>query len=154
MATSLEKLRQEVEGPPRDVGPRLRLGEALMERGRRVEEAASELLLASRMDPGSPHIALVAIDALLRAERARDAALHLSAYVRTQTATTRIAPAEQWLLEHLLGHPDRFVRCHTARAIGHLKFAACLDVLERACQDPDGAVRLAAIGSLRILRAH
>lgn len=152
-STSREELELEVAAAPGEVGPRLRLGALLLEEGE-VEDAASHLQLAARLDPRNPHLALMALDALVRADRAKDGALLLSSHVKVQPVETRVAEQELELLEELLCHPQSFVRCHTARAVGRLRIVQCLEALEQTCQDSDGAVRLAAMTSLRQLQAH
>lgn len=119
-----------------------------------VAEAASHLQLAARLDPRNPHLALMALDALVRADRAREGALLLSTHVKVQPVETRVAEKELELLEELLQHPKSLVRCHTARALGRLRVVQCLEALERSCHDTDGAVRLAAMTSVRQLKAH
>lgn len=150
---SLTELRQEVRSSPRNVGARLRLGTTLLEEGL-VTEAASQLRLAARLDPSNPHLALLAIDALMRAGRERDAALLLSTQIRPARSCTLVATCELAALETLLCHQEPFVRCHTARALGRLRIAQAREALERACGDQNLAVRLAASASLRLLMAH
>lgn len=149
----LISLEAEVDLFPRDVGARLRYGMALLDSGRKTQ-AADQLRLAARIESTNPHIALLAVAALIHADQEREAALLLSSHVKPQRAFVRVAPQELELLEGLLNHPAAFVRCHTARALGRLKIVQCREALERTCSDSDGAVRLAAMASLKQMICH
>lgn len=48
-------------------------------------------------------------------------------------------------LEKLVAHPNPVVRRHTVEALGHITSPGALTALERALDDPDRAVRLAAL---------
>ncbi len=145
-------LCDEVEMSPRQSGLRMRLGLALLEAGR-VMEASTELLLAARLEPTTPQPALLALDALVRAGRERDAALLLSTIVHSQRTTTQVTDIELDQLEQLLRHPEAYVRCHIARALGRLRVARAVDALEHVAIDDDIDVKVAAQTSLRQLLA-
>ena len=153
MACDIAALEEEVRGSPRHAGARVRLGQALVEAGR-VDEGAGHLRLAAGLEPRNPHLALIAAGALARCGRERDAALLLSTRIAPTRACTVVAPSELELVEALLAHPTALVRCHVARAAGRLRIAQLEPALGRACTDPNGAVRLAASASLRVLKAH
>ena len=148
----LARLRQEVARDARPAGPRLRLGLALLESGR-VDEGASELLLAARIEPATPEVALLACAALERAGRCREAGLLLSSIIYPKRSTTLVGEEQLELLTRLMHHDDPFVRSHVARGIGRLRIAQAVDLLERALTDENVAVQSAAVSSLRQLRA-
>lgn len=149
----LPELEEEVRRDPRGLGPRLRLGQALIEAGR-AEDGAAQLRLAAQIDPCNPHVAVLAATALAACGMDRDAALLLSTRVAAASNETVLAASELLAIEGLLGHPKAFVRCHVARGIGRLRIAQAGEALARACTDRNGAVRLAAAASLRALGAH
>lgn len=149
----LERLEQEVDDQPRRAGPRIRLGLALLDRGD-TGLAAAHLQLAARLEPDNTQAALIACDALVRANRERDAALLLSSHVHPQRADAVLSPDERALIEGLLTHDEPFVRSHVARATGRLRLVDVVETLEGLLDDPDGSVRLAAERSLARLRAH
>ena len=149
----LEELWKAVELCPGDVAARVRLSQALATAGV-LEEAASQLFLAARMDATNVHRALAAASLLVRVGRERDAALLLATLVQPARTSTSTAEAERETLEALLRHSDAFVRCHAVRALGRLRIENAEEALQRACADSVSAVRLAALGALRKLRAH
>jgi protein involved in temperature-dependent protein secretion len=149
----LLELQQEVRGAPKNIGARLRFGQALIEAGQ-TKEGADQLRLAARLDPSNPHLALMATQALITCGRERDAALLLSTQIAPTRCYTPVATCELTALQGLLCHPEPFVRCHIARALGRLRIAQACDDLERACGDRNFAVRMAASSSLRLLLAH
>jgi len=146
-------LQQEVEANPRSAGARLRLGLALGAEGL-DEEAAKELLLAARMEPGNPQVALAGLEVIIRAGRERDIALLLSSHLWQRRSDTDVTDLELAHLELLLEHDEAYVRHHTARALGRLRIVRGTEALERGQGDPDAAVRSAVSISLGQLRAH
>lgn len=149
----LRALRREVRADPRNVGARVRFGQALAALGR-AEEGASHLRLASGLDPTNPHLGLLAASALAECGRSREAALLLSTRLAAVRSCTVVAESELDLLAALLSDKKALVRCHVARAVGRLRIDQAVPALERALGDANGAVRLAATASLKVLRAH